>query len=611
MNVRPEEEPAPAEKTVPLPAQTAEPSTAEPPAAGAPGVETPGAEAPTAEPPAAEAPAAEPPAPEPPVPAARTGFRMTRRRWVAVVVAGAVVLAGAGLGAAQFVKSPAQAAADSKAPPPDVLEAPVEKRVLRQNIVVRGTAGASRTSEIAPATAGGADGAEPIVTKLPLKAGDTVREGTVLMEVSGRPVIALRGATPVYRDLKPGTSGDDVRQLQAALRSLGHGTGGDTSGSFGAGTKSALSALYRALGYDPRPATDDDGEALQGAADAVLAARRALEDARTAAAQASTAPTTGTGDSRDQDDGKEQGGGADKGGGTEPGTSPAPDPSVPTDPGPQKPGASAQGERGALVGGPAAADDPSARRAVVRAQEDLARAEERYDDAKAKSGPMLPAAEVVYLTAFPARVGTVSAAVGAHVNGTAMTVSSGELLVTSYLQDNQKGLVRTGAKAEVVDENSGRTYKATVSGVDSQRAEDAARGAGGNGGDGAAGGGEDGNDPSQDGGSGGEAQATGYRMTVQTTKKLPAALAGADLRVSIQAGATDGPVLVVPVTAVSAGADGRRAVTVVRASGAQTRVEVRTGAQADGYVEVRPAGGQKLVEGDRVVTGASRAGGGS
>ncbi|SCE34580.1 Putative peptidoglycan binding domain-containing protein, partial [Streptomyces sp. SolWspMP-sol7th] len=38
-----------------------------------------------------------------------------------------------------------------------------------------------------------------------------------------------------------------MRQLQAALRSLGHGTGGDTSGSFGAGTKSALSALYRAL----------------------------------------------------------------------------------------------------------------------------------------------------------------------------------------------------------------------------------------------------------------------------------------------------------------------------------------------------------------------------
>jgi hypothetical protein len=541
---------------------------------------------------------------------------MTRRRWVAVVVVGALVLAGAGLGAAQFVKSPAQAAADSKAPAPDVLEAPVEKRVLRHNIVVRGTAAASRTSEIAPA-AGGADGVEPVVTKLPLKPGATVREGTVLMEVSGRPVIALRGATPVYRDLKPGTRGEDVRQLQAALRSLGHGTGGDASGAFGAGTKAALAALYRALGYDPRPAQDDDGEALRSARDAVLAARRALEDARTAAAQASARPSaggatngTGEGNGTGAADGS---GGTDQDGGTGRKATPTPGVSPSSEPGPQKPGTSAQGVRGALLGEAATADDAGARRAVVRAQEDLARAEERYAEAKAKDGPMLPAAEVVYLSAFPARVGTVSVAVGAHVNGTAMTVSSGDLLVTSYLQDNQKNLVRAGADAEVVDETSGRTYRGTVSGVASRRAEDSRTGSGGDGSGAHSATGDGARSPEGDaGGSGGQDQAaSGYRMTIQTRPKLPASLSGADLRVTIEAGATAGPVLVVPVTAVSAGADGRRAVTVVRASGAQTRVEVRTGAQADGYVEVRPAAGQKLAEGDRVVTGASRAGGDS
>lgn len=105
----------------------------------------------------------------------------------------------------------------------------------------------------------------------------------MLLEVSGRPVFALPGRLPVYRDLKPGATGDDVKQLQKALADLGHGTGSDKAGTFGAGTKTALAAFYKSIGYDPLPALADRGEALKAAEDAVTSAERSLEDARAAA----------------------------------------------------------------------------------------------------------------------------------------------------------------------------------------------------------------------------------------------------------------------------------------------------------------------------------------
>jgi hypothetical protein len=92
------------------------------------------------------------------------------------------------------------------------------------------------------------------VTRIDVRSGDAVRPGRALLEVSGRPVIALRGTLPVYRNLKPGTEGDDVTQLQKALADTGHPVAGDPAGLFGPGTKSALTALYRSIGYDPLPA---------------------------------------------------------------------------------------------------------------------------------------------------------------------------------------------------------------------------------------------------------------------------------------------------------------------------------------------------------------------
>ncbi|NEB11467.1 peptidoglycan-binding protein [Streptomyces coelicoflavus] len=514
---------------------------------------------------------------------------MTRRRWVAAVAAGSVLLAVAGFAAAQVVKSPAQAAADTKPPAADVLTAPVERRVLKETVVLRGTVAAGESVTVTPVSPGGEGAAEPVVTKLPLEAGETIRAGQVLVEVSGRPVFVLQGRLPVYRDLKPGAEGDDVAQLQKALRDLGHSTGSDASGTFGAGTKAALQAFYAQLGYEPRPAVDDDGEATKAAEQGVRSAERALEQARSAADAASAAPagaaptaesTTGTGgDARGGDGGGASGG---DGGGASGGD-----------------GGDASDGDGGDAGG-AAADRAAdgrdrgaaeARRAVEWAREDLETARQVLADARAAAGPMLPAGEVVFLPGFPARVDSVSATVGARVTTGVMTVSAGKLVVQGYLQERQKGLVRAGQPVEILAERSGKTVRGKVRSVSETLDEGQDR-------EGAPADGTDGERA--------PAAARGYPVVVEPDKPLDRTWAGQEVRLTVEAGSTEGKALVVPVTAVSVGSDGKSAVTVVAADGTQRRVRVRAGTQGDGYVEVVPVGSDRLAPGALVVTGIRR-----
>jgi hypothetical protein len=58
-------------------------------------------------------------------------------------------------------------------------------------------------------------------TQLP-GGGEVFRQGQVLYHVSGNPVILLYGTVPAYRTLSDGMTGADVRELNAALVSLGY-----------------------------------------------------------------------------------------------------------------------------------------------------------------------------------------------------------------------------------------------------------------------------------------------------------------------------------------------------------------------------------------------------
>ncbi|MFJ1751599.1 peptidoglycan-binding protein [Kitasatospora sp. NPDC088134] len=344
--------------------------------------------------------------------------RLSRRRTVLVASMAAITaLTGGGAAASLFVKSPAQAAADTRPPAPDVLTAPVEYRVLARTVTVRGLVTPGQVVEVAP-TGAGESSARSVVTKLPVQVGSSIAAGQVLLEVSGRPVFVLPGALPVYRDLKPGATGQDVAQLQEALRALGHPTGGDPAGTFGDGTKAALAALYAAAGYEPRPAAPEGAAQVEAAADAVTGAERSLQDAIEAGRAAADPRGRGT--------------------------------AAPGSP-----------STGAAPAGAAAGAD----RQVDRAKEDLAKARARLARLKAADGPMLPAAEVAFVQSFPARVDTVTAQVGSPVSGKVMTLSSGALVVGGTLSVREKGLVHPGQKVEVFSEATGITAAATVAAV--------------------------------------------------------------------------------------------------------------------------------------------------
>jgi hypothetical protein len=433
-----------------------------------------------------------------------------RRRLLIVVAAGAVLLSAGGIGAATMVKSPAERAASQGPPPADVLTAPVEHRVLEESVVLRGTVQADQTSEITAVSGGGGDAVRAVVTRTPLREGATVRAGSVLVEISGRPLFALPGTLPTYRDLKPGARGADVAQLQRALGRLGHGSAPDEEGVFGAGTKRALTAFYASRGYEPLPAGADGGAELTAAQRAVTQAERAWEDAPK---------------------GKEK----------------------------------------------------------TRAAQDLAAARAELAALAAADGPMLPAAEVAFLRGFPARVDRLQTRVGAGTAAGAelLTVSAGDLVVQGELGPEQHDLIRAGQHVEILSEATGATAEGTLATVSDEANQD------------------DGGEGDGDGAGEGSGGGGGYRVLVKPVKKLPAELAGQDVRLTVTAGSSRGKALIVPVAAISAGADGKTVVTVYGAGGQRRRTEVATGTEGDGFVAVRPLSGGRLRAGDRVIVGVA------
>lgn len=72
--------------------------------------------------------------------------------------------------------------------------------------------------------------------------------GDVAFEVDLRPVVAAEGSIPSFRDLEAGVAGEDVRQLQDLLNSLGHETPAD--GEFGRRTATAVRAWQEDLGVE-------------------------------------------------------------------------------------------------------------------------------------------------------------------------------------------------------------------------------------------------------------------------------------------------------------------------------------------------------------------------
>jgi peptidoglycan hydrolase-like protein with peptidoglycan-binding domain len=211
---------------------------------------------------------------------------MVRRRFVLVaVLVVAVAIAAFGIASPLWVKSPQQLAAEAAPPSPSVVTAPVEQRVVTQTVVLRGVVTSRQVFEVVTATSG--EGAPPVVTEVRVQQGDEVHAGEVILEVSGRPVVALPGQSPAYRDLRPGAQGEDIAQLQRAMRRLGYVLD-ETDGSFGPATKRAVEAFYEDRGYTAATTGEGDKAAFDAAEAEVTQLERQVEDAEDALQDAAT-----------------------------------------------------------------------------------------------------------------------------------------------------------------------------------------------------------------------------------------------------------------------------------------------------------------------------------
>jgi peptidoglycan hydrolase-like protein with peptidoglycan-binding domain len=163
---------------------------------------------------------------------------------LATVVA---LLVGGAYWAGTKATSPAALARHNAAAPRTVLTSPVVLRRLTEALTVQGVVGPAQIQNVdfGPVTVAGA---QPIVTQPPLRRGSVIANGSLVAQVAGRPVFALAGSTPMYRELTLGDQGADVAQLQDDLAALGF-LSSDQSGVFGSSTMLAVRAFYRGAGY--------------------------------------------------------------------------------------------------------------------------------------------------------------------------------------------------------------------------------------------------------------------------------------------------------------------------------------------------------------------------
>lgn len=477
----------------------------------------------------------------------------SRRRTLLVVTGVAVLALGSGVFAGTRITSPADAAARVAPPEASDITVPVESRQLRTDVVARGDVSFAGAVDVTPELAGLQT--PPVVTGRVPKVGDELTEGAAVLEIVGRPVIALAGVLPVYRSLRPGMSGPDVAQLEKTLERLGLDPG-TVDSDYTAATSAAVAKLFEKAGYEPPPADPEAQANLDAAEELVAAAESELTMAEQALKGATIEVSEAERVSAEQaiEAAERELARAKETGDAE---------------------AIVQAEAALELAEAQLADllkepDTSAEEeAVESARDRLADAEGDRDRAAEAAGTPLPAAEVVYVRSLPRRVDEVKVARGGRVEGSVLTASGAQLVVTTRVDEAARELLKEKLAA-TIDLPSGGTVAGTITKI--KQVE------------------EDGT----------------VEYDIVITPKAPTAkqieeLRSTNVRITIPVQSTDGAVLTVPLAALTAGPGGEARVEVAR--GGKTRlVEVEVGLTADGYAEVSPVAG-KLSEGDLVVVG--------
>ncbi|MFC5032184.1 peptidoglycan-binding protein [Streptomyces sp. DSM 41987] len=155
---------------------------------------------------------------------------MKRKRIVLAAVAVVVVVAGGGVAVTALAAPDKGVTQQNSGLPPAT--APIERGDLSDSTQKQGTLGYSKERKINA-------GAMGTITWVAGAGSSVARDGR-LYGVDGKPVRLMYGTTPMYRTLKTGDKGDDVRQLKENLRALGFGSGLAADGTFTAGTADAV-----------------------------------------------------------------------------------------------------------------------------------------------------------------------------------------------------------------------------------------------------------------------------------------------------------------------------------------------------------------------------------
>jgi multidrug efflux pump subunit AcrA (membrane-fusion protein) len=536
---------------------------------------------------------------------------MTGRRRLFAVVAGLVLLAvAAGWIASSQIRSPAEIAAGTAPPAAAPILVPAENRVLSTDIVTRGTARFGSPQKLSLARSALKPDAG-IAAGLPLS-GAELREGESIFTTSGRPVFLLTGKQPAFRDLGPGSEGNDVRQLEEALARLGFDPG-PVDGVYDDATANAVSAWYEHSGFAPFTASPEQLTSIralqaesnsseievitargavataQAVLDAANAAQaRAVETSQRSQAAVDTAVALAQANDRAAAasvTAKQAVLDALSGSGTLSEIAAA-----------KAELALAQanvdvtrltGDRDVAVALDAAA---TARADVAKTQGDVKAAEAALSNANAaltvrkrqsdlagsnlslanlRAGVQVPADEVIFVASAPVRVGELLLTTGTPTNGPLMTVSDATVAVDGALRLEEASLVTPGMKV-VIDEAA---LGVSATGVVSQVAK-------------------------SPGTNGVDSFHVYFEIVVDGS---PQNIVGASLRLTVPVKSTGGAVLVVPVSAVTLSADGSSRVQRQH-NGALEIVTVQPGLSSAGFVQVKPLNGA-LEAGDLVVIG--------
>ncbi|HEY2508694.1 MAG TPA: hypothetical protein VGI58_19430 [Streptosporangiaceae bacterium] len=175
--------------------------------------------------------------------------RRRRRGWVAVVAVVVVAATGAGAYAAGAFHSARRSAGSNAGYATQTR--PVTRGSLTEQTSEDGTLGDAGSYPVVVSEA--LSGAEASTfTWLP-SVGQTVRQGQMIYQVSGTPVVLLYGSVPAYRDLSEGMTGADATELNTDLVKLGYATAaalGPRAGwdYFSAATAAGVGLLQARLG---------------------------------------------------------------------------------------------------------------------------------------------------------------------------------------------------------------------------------------------------------------------------------------------------------------------------------------------------------------------------